>query len=67
MGKDTNQERDREFFAMLQAQAPEVLGAKADFEALFGNILYASGGCVSLGPQHKRIFTKLKKRPRRKT
>ena len=63
MGKGTNQERDRKFFAMLQA--PEVLGGKVDFEALFGNILYASGDCVVLSPLHKRIFTKPKKRPRK--
>ena len=65
MGKGTNQERDRKLFSMLQAQVPEVFGGKVDFEALFGNILYASGDCVSLGPQHKRIFTKPKKRPRK--
>jgi len=58
-------EKEREFIARLQAEEPELLGS-VDFEALFGNILFANGDCVGVGPQHKRVFTRPKKR-RRKT
>ena len=59
----TDQERD--FVERLRAEAPELLGGKVSFEALFGNILFANGDCVGVGPRRKRIFTQAKKRLRK--
>jgi hypothetical protein len=41
MRKGTGRERDRELIARLQKEAPEVLSAKVDFDALVENILSA--------------------------
>jgi hypothetical protein len=57
---------EREFIERLREEMPDLLGEAVDFEALFGNILFATGDCVSVGPARKRIFAKPKKR-RRKT
>jgi len=64
MRKDTDKER--EFIARLQAEMPDLLGGKSDFDALFGHIQFSNGDCVSIGAQPRRIFSKPKKR-RRKT
>jgi len=58
-------DKEREFIERLQAQVPELLGGKASFGALVGNILFANGDCVGVGRRRKRIFTQPKKRHRR--
>ena len=43
MRKGTNKERDAELIKRLQAEAPEVLKARVDFDAIIDTVLTADG------------------------
>jgi hypothetical protein len=63
MNKDTDKER--KFIERLQVEAPDLLGGKVDFKALFGNIMFSNGNCIRFGRQPDRLFAKPKKRRRK--
>jgi len=60
MRKGTTKERDRELITRLQDEAPEVLSAKVDFDALVENVLSADSDRIAVGPERKRAVTKSK-------
>jgi len=65
MRKGTNKERDAELMKRLQAEAPEVLSAKVDFDALVANIIVAEPD--SLGDRRKHESAKSKAPKARRT
>jgi hypothetical protein len=67
MRKGTDKERDAELIKRFQAEAPEVLDAKVDFDALVGNILSADVTRTSIGNQRKRAVFKPKAGTKRRT
>ena len=59
MRKGTTKERDRELIARLQAEAPEVLSAKVDFDALVTKVIAADPSLIAVGVKcRKRRITK---------